>query len=82
MVPEPNNLMAKSHPILDEHLRFLDRSGRIPSRCILQVEVRQALVSVFLDADSFYERSGIYEWAAPKREMSCPSTRIVKRLDL
>ncbi|KAK0714804.1 hypothetical protein B0H67DRAFT_553452 [Lasiosphaeris hirsuta] len=31
LVPEPNSLMAKSYLILDEYLRFLDRTGKQPS---------------------------------------------------
>ncbi|KAK3615704.1 hypothetical protein LTR56_026423 [Elasticomyces elasticus] len=81
MVPEPNSLMAKSYLILDEHLRFLDRSGQQPSGSILQVEVQKALASVFWDVDSFYERGGIYEWTAPKGELSYPSTDVAKQLD-
>ncbi|KAK4182063.1 hypothetical protein QBC35DRAFT_363101, partial [Podospora australis] len=29
LVPEPNSLMAKSYLILDEYLRFLDRTGKL-----------------------------------------------------
>jgi len=61
-VPEPNNLMAKSYLILDEHLRFLDRTGQCPSGSILEVGVNKALSSVFWDTDGFQERGGVYAW--------------------
>lgn len=64
LVPEPNRLMAKSYLILDEYMRFLDRTGRQPSTSILQVGVKNALESVFWDVDSFYERGGLYDWRA------------------
>lgn len=61
-VPESNKVMAKSYPILDEHLRFLDRTGQCPSGSILEVGVDKALNSVFWDVDGFKERGGIYAW--------------------
>ena len=64
LVPEPNRLMAKSYLILDEYMRFLDRTGRQPSKSILDVGVKDALSSVFWDLESFYERGGLYDWRA------------------
>jgi radical S-adenosyl methionine domain-containing protein 2 len=68
LVPEPNRLMAKSYLILDEYLRFLDRTGKQPSQPILEVGVEKALESVFWDEDAFVERGGLYEWAKPEDE--------------
>jgi radical S-adenosyl methionine domain-containing protein 2 len=62
LVPEPNRLMAKSYLILDEYLRFLDRTGKQPSRPVLEVGVRKALASVFWDEVAFVERGGLYDW--------------------
>ncbi|KAK4943434.1 hypothetical protein LTR10_016925 [Elasticomyces elasticus] len=61
-VPESNKLMAKSYLILDEHLRFLDRTGQCPSGSILELGVDKALSSVFWDTNGFKERGGIYAW--------------------
>jgi radical S-adenosyl methionine domain-containing protein 2 len=71
LVPEPNRLMAKSYLILDEYMRFLDRTGKQPSRSILEVDVREALKSVFWDKDAFLERGGIYDWG--KDDKGCGS---------
>jgi radical S-adenosyl methionine domain-containing protein 2 len=68
LVPEPNRLMAKSYLILDEYLRFLDRTGKQPSKPILEVGVEKALESVFWDEDAFVERGGLYDWAKPDGE--------------
>ena len=68
LVPEPNRLMAKSYLILDEYLRFLDRTGKKPSRPIVEVGVESALESVFWDEDAFLERGGFYDWAKPECE--------------
>ncbi|KAK4100928.1 radical SAM enzyme [Parathielavia hyrcaniae] len=68
LVPEPNRLMAKSYLILDEYLRFLDRTGRQPSEPILEVGVERALESVYWDEDAFVERGGLYDWAKPAGE--------------
>ncbi|KAK4158060.1 hypothetical protein C8A00DRAFT_28960 [Chaetomidium leptoderma] len=68
LVPEPNRLMAKSYLILDEYLRFLDRTGKQPSRPILEVGVESALESVYWDEDAFVERGGLYDWAKPEGE--------------
>lgn len=62
-VAEPNNLMARSYLILDEYMRFLNRDGRQPSSCILDVGVSAALAQVYWDQDSFVERGGIYDWS-------------------
>ncbi|RVX72793.1 hypothetical protein B0A52_03146 [Exophiala mesophila] len=62
MVPESNRVMAKSYLILDEYLRFLDRTGQKPSGSILDVGVDNALKSVFWDTQSFEERGGVYAW--------------------
>ena len=61
-VPEPNHLMAKSYLILDEYLRFLDRTGKEPSKPITEVGVQKALDSVFWDEERFVERGGLYAW--------------------
>ncbi|KAK4667971.1 uncharacterized protein QC764_703060 [Podospora pseudoanserina] len=71
LVPEPNSLMAKSYLILDEYLRFLDRTGKQPSRPILEVGVKKALESVFWDEGAFLERGGLYDWVKPEMEKSC-----------
>lgn len=71
LVPEPNRLMAKSYLILDEYMRFLDRTGRQPSRSILEVGVKDALESVFWDVDGFYERGGVYDWRAHLESGNC-----------
>ncbi|KAE8353775.1 radical SAM enzyme [Aspergillus coremiiformis] len=68
-VPESNALMAKSYLILDEYMRFLDRSGRQPSGCILDVGVQKALDSVYWDESSFVSRGGIYDWT--RNQASC-----------
>lgn len=62
IVPESNRVMAKSYLILDEYLRFLDRTGQQPSRSILEVGVEKALRSVFWDKESFEKRGGVYAW--------------------
>ncbi|KAE8150277.1 radical SAM enzyme [Aspergillus avenaceus] len=62
-VPESNRLMAKSYLILDEYMRFLDRTGRAPSGSILEVGVQNALDSVFWDEESFVDRGGVYDWS-------------------
>lgn len=62
MVPENNKVMASSYLILDERLRFLDKSGESASGNILEVGVEQALNSVFWDMDGFKERGGVYAW--------------------
>lgn len=62
IVPESNKVMASSYLILDEHLRFLDKSCKKPSGSILEVGVQQALDSVFWDMDGFKERGGVYAW--------------------
>ena len=62
LVPEPNRLMARSYLILDEYMRFLDRTGRVPSQSILEVGVEEALRSVFWDETAFVERGGVYDW--------------------
>jgi radical S-adenosyl methionine domain-containing protein 2 len=71
LVPEPNRLMAKSYLILDEYLRFLDRTGKQPSKSILEVGVEEALQSVFWDEDAFLERGGLYDWVKPEGEGGC-----------
>lgn len=75
LVPEPNSLMAKSYLILDEYLRFLDRTGKQPSRPILDVGVKKALESVFWDEGAFLERGGLYDWVKPEMEKSCGKGR-------
>jgi radical S-adenosyl methionine domain-containing protein 2 len=68
LVPEPNRLMARSYLILDEYLRFLDRTGKQPSRPILEVGVQRALESVYWDEDAFVERGGLYDWSRQEGE--------------
>ncbi|KAI9034894.1 radical SAM enzyme [Aspergillus affinis] len=68
-VAEPNSLMAKTYLILDEYMRFLDRSGKKPSASILKVTVKDALDSVYWDESGFVSRGGIYEWT--REEPSC-----------
>jgi radical S-adenosyl methionine domain-containing protein 2 len=61
-VPEPNRLMAKSYLILDEYMRFLDRTGKGASKSILEVNVAEALESVYWDEGAFKERGGMFDW--------------------
>ncbi|KAK3987071.1 hypothetical protein QBC44DRAFT_344225 [Cladorrhinum sp. PSN332] len=68
---EFGHLMAKSYLILDEYLRFLDRTGKQPSRPLFEVGVKKALESVFWDEDAFLERGGLYDWVKPKTEKAC-----------
>ncbi|KAK0626073.1 hypothetical protein B0T14DRAFT_543083 [Immersiella caudata] len=63
---EAQGLMAKSYLILDEYLRFLDRTGKQPSGSVLEVGVKKALESVFWDEDAFLERGGLYDWVKPE----------------
>jgi radical S-adenosyl methionine domain-containing protein 2 len=70
-VPELNRLMASSYLILDEYLRFLDKTGKQPSESVLEVGVQRALESVFWDEDAFLERGGLYDWTKPESEKSC-----------
>lgn len=65
LVPESNQMMAKSYLILDEYLRFLDRDGRQPSESILDIGVNKALRSVYWDEKAFKDRGGVYDWARP-----------------
>ncbi|KAK3903283.1 hypothetical protein C8A05DRAFT_43446 [Staphylotrichum tortipilum] len=81
LVPEPNRLMAKSYLILDEYLRFLDRTGKQPSRSILEVGVQRALESVYWDEESFLERGGLYDWARPEGEKGGCGGASVEELD-
>ena len=62
IVPENNKVMASSYLILDEHLRFLDKSCQKPSGSLLEVDVQEALDSVFWDTEGFKERGGVYAW--------------------
>lgn len=66
LVPESNRLMASSYLILDEFLRFLDKTGKQPSQSILEVGVQAALESVFWDKEAFLERGGLYDWVKPE----------------
>jgi radical S-adenosyl methionine domain-containing protein 2 len=79
LIPEPNRLMAKSYLILDEYMRFLDRTGRLPSKPILKVGVQEALASVFWDVGSFKERGGVYDWRAETQ--SCIEQRATQSLE-
>lgn len=81
LIPEPNHLMAKSYLILDEYMRFLDRTGRQPSKSILEVGVRPALESVFWDVESFHERGGLYDWQAHQEGSSCVDEGKSKELE-
>ena len=65
LVPESNQMMAKSYLILDEYLRFLDRDGRQPSESILDIGVKKALRSVYWDEKAFKDRGGVYDWTRP-----------------
>jgi radical S-adenosyl methionine domain-containing protein 2 len=49
--------VAKPYLILDEYMRFLDRTVRQPSRLILilEVDILEALASVFWDQKAFKE---------------------------
>lgn len=71
LVLEPNRLMASSYLILDEYLRFVDKTGKQPSGSILEVGVQRALESVFWDENAFLERGGLYDWVKPEGEKSC-----------
>ncbi|CAH1767588.1 10617_t:CDS:1, partial [Entrophospora sp. SA101] len=65
IVPEPNNIMKNSYLILDEHLCFLNcrDNKKIPSQSLLNVDVDVALQESGWDQDSFYRRSGVYDWS-------------------
>lgn len=78
-VPESNKLMAKSYLILDEYLCFLDRDGKQPSGCILDVGVKQALESVYWDQESFVERGGVFDWS--RNDKGCGGGDELKKLD-
>lgn len=66
LVPEDNEHMATSYLILDEYMRFLDRTGRQPSRTILDIGVERGLRSVHWDRGKFVERGGLYDWQREK----------------
>ncbi|KAH8424895.1 uncharacterized protein LDX57_002640 [Aspergillus melleus] len=68
-VAEPNSLMAKTYLILDEYMRFLDRTGKEPSESILKVGVKDALDSVYWGETGFVSRGGVYDWTRDK--LSC-----------
>ena len=72
-VPEPNELMASSYLILDEHLCFLDKgSGREKtSRSILEVGVAKAMSEVRFDGEAFVKRGGLYDWTKQREEGGC-----------
>ena len=57
-----NHLMAKSYLILDKHLRFLDRTGKEPSKPITEVGVQKALDSVSWDEAGSVTCGGLYAW--------------------
>lgn len=80
LVPESNQLMAKSYLILDEYMRFLDRTGKLPSKSILDVGVDQALASVYWDVDGFYKRGGVYDWNASSAGSACRDELRSKKL--
>lgn len=61
-VPESNRVMMSSYLILDEYMRFLDKSAEMASESILEVGVAAALEKARWDEDSFKERGGVYEW--------------------
>lgn len=52
-------------------MRFLDREGREPSGCILDVGVREALRQVFWDRESFGKRGGVYDWTREPASEGC-----------
>lgn len=72
-VPEPNNLMATSYLILDEHMRFLGREDgkNQASRGILEVGVKQVMREVFWDKESFEARGGVYDWKREETARGC-----------
>ena len=72
--------MAKSYLILDEYMRFLDRTGKQPSNSILDVGVEEALASVYWDVNGFYERGGVYDWRASPSDRECGDELQSKRL--
>ncbi|KAL2256307.1 hypothetical protein VTK26DRAFT_1862 [Humicola hyalothermophila] len=74
LVPESNRLMASSYLILDEYLRFLDKTGKQPSKSILEVGVDAALDSVFWDEAAFLERGGLYDWVKPESDKTACGT--------
>lgn len=61
-VPEGNRVMKNSYLILDEYMRFLDRTGRGASGSILDVGVQEALGQVVWDEEAFRERGGVFDW--------------------
>ncbi|XP_003962537.1 S-adenosylmethionine-dependent nucleotide dehydratase RSAD2 [Takifugu rubripes] len=65
LVPESNEKMRNSYLILDEYMRFLDcREGRKdPSKSILDVGVREAILFSGFDEKMFLRRGGKYVWS-------------------
>ncbi|XP_013870001.1 S-adenosylmethionine-dependent nucleotide dehydratase RSAD2 isoform X2 [Austrofundulus limnaeus] len=65
LVPESNEKMRNSYLILDEYMRFLDcREGRKdPSRSILDVGVKEAILFSGFDEKMFLKRGGKYVWS-------------------
>jgi radical S-adenosyl methionine domain-containing protein 2 len=65
LVPESNELMRNSYLILDENLCFLNSElgkGRLPSGCLLDISVDEALKQSGWDESAFASRGGVYEW--------------------
>uniref|UniRef100_H3DIV0 S-adenosylmethionine-dependent nucleotide dehydratase RSAD2 n=1 Tax=Tetraodon nigroviridis TaxID=99883 RepID=H3DIV0_TETNG len=65
LVPESNEKMRNSYLILDEYMRFLDcREGRKdPSKSILDVGVKKAILFSGFDEMMFLKRGGKYVWS-------------------
>lgn len=65
LVPESNEKMQNSYLILDEYMRFLDcQAGKKePSKSILDVGVKNALLFSGFDENMFLKRGGKYTWS-------------------
>lgn len=65
LVPESNERMLNSYLILDEYMRFLDctRGKKEPSRSVLDVGVKNALLFSGFDEKMFFKRGGKYTWS-------------------
>lgn len=64
-VKESKNVMQNSYIILDEYMRFLDKSENINNHTdsILNDKFENIMKNVNFDDKSFIERGGIYDWS-------------------
>jgi radical S-adenosyl methionine domain-containing protein 2 len=61
-VPESNEIIKRSYLILDEYMRFLDKSDKEEkaSKSILNIGVKKAITQVKWERIAFLERGGFY----------------------